>query len=231
MSELARIFESKGLTTTGVVLLKEHAAKVKPPRMLAVPFNFGNTLGEANNPEIQHAILNSTFELLKYSKGPVLKDFTTEPVPDPIVQASQVKNSSTKNGVNPRDEIINAIKNYEKWLKTNDGRSAVGLSGVHYSNFPEIVDFILGFTEGDVRDNSNRPASVSLARFIRYCVDDLKAFSFESKMATKAHLSINELHEWFWTKTAIANLFMDLKKSMDLDLDPDIKAEAIGIAR
>ena len=44
-------------------------------------------------------------------------------------------------------------------------------------------------------------------------------------MATKAHLSINELHEWFWTKTAIANLFMDL------DLDPDIKTEAIGIAR
>ena len=218
MSELARIFESKGLTTTGIVLLKEHAAKVKPPRMLAVPFNFGNTLGEANNPALQHEILNSTFEFLKSSKGPVLKDFTTEPVSDPIVQGSQVKNSSTKNGINPRDEIISATKNYEQWLRTNNGRSAVGLSGVHYSNFPELVDFIIGFTEGEVR-----PASVSLARFIRYCVDDLKAFSFESKMATKGFLSINELHEWFWTKTAIANLFMDL--------DPDIKTEAIGIAR
>jgi hypothetical protein len=231
VSELARIFESKGLTTTGVVLLKEHAAKVKPPRMLAVPFNFGNTLGEANNPEIQHEILDSTFELLKYPKGPVLEDFTTGPVSDPIVQASQVNNSSKNNGINPREEIINSINNYEKWLETNNGRSAVGLSGVHYSNFSDIVDFMIGFAGGDVRDNSNRPPDVSLARFLRYCVDDLKAFSFESKMATKAHLSINELHEWFWTKTAIANLFMDLKKSMDLDLDPDIRTEAIGIAR
>ena len=135
------------------------------------------------------------------------------------------------NELNEDNFLLFAIKNYEKWLKANDGRSAVGLSGVHYSNFPELVDFIIGFTEGEVRDNSNRPSSVSLARFIRYCVDDLKAFSFESKMAAKAHLSINELHEWFWTRTAIAILFMDLKKSMDLDLDPDIKAEAIGIAR
>ena len=64
---VARSFEEQGLTTTGLVLIEEHAQRVKPPRMLAVPFYFGNTLGEADNPELQHKVLQSAFDLL--SKG------------------------------------------------------------------------------------------------------------------------------------------------------------------
>ena len=45
MSVLARVYEDMGLVTTGLVLIEEHAKRVKPPRMLSVPFNFGNTLG------------------------------------------------------------------------------------------------------------------------------------------------------------------------------------------
>ena len=63
MSVLGRVLEEKGLTTTGIVLIEEHAQKVKPPRMLSVPFNFGNTLGKPNNPELQHDVLKNTLAL------------------------------------------------------------------------------------------------------------------------------------------------------------------------
>jgi len=231
VSELARIFEKAGLTTTGIVLLKEHAMKVKPPRMLAVPFNFGNTLGESNNPELQHEVLRSAFKLLENSEGPVLTDFKVETVSDPIVQGSQVKNTSRQNGISPQDEIKAAMNNYEAWLKQNDGRTAVGLSKVDYSEFPKLVEFLLDFVRGKVRDCSQRPKEVSVARFLRYCVDDLKAFTFESKMATDARMNVNALHQWFWIETAVAELIMDLKESMASDSEDDIKTEAFGIAR
>ena len=231
MSELARIFENAGLTTTGIVLLKEHAMKVKPPRMLAVPLNFGNTLGEANNPSFQHEVLKSAFGLLHNTKGPVLTDFKVETVSDPIVQGSQVKNTSIQNGLSAKDEIKVAMDNYEAWLKQNDARTAVGLSGVHYSKFPEIVEFIVDFVKGRARDCPQKPEGVSVARFLRYCVDDLKAFTFESKMASDRQLNVNELHQWFWIETAVAALIMDLKESMSKHSENDIKAEAFGIAR
>ena len=44
VSVVARILEEAGMTTTSIVLIEEHAQRVKPPRMLAVPFFFGNAL-------------------------------------------------------------------------------------------------------------------------------------------------------------------------------------------
>ena len=61
------------MTTTGIVLIEEHAQRVKPPRMLAVPFFFGNALGEDDNPEYQHKVLQATFDLLDRDQGPVLE--------------------------------------------------------------------------------------------------------------------------------------------------------------
>ena len=70
---LARVYEDRGLVTTGLVLIEEHAQRVKPPRMLSVPFNFGNTLGRPNDPEYQHEILRATFDLLDREEGPALE--------------------------------------------------------------------------------------------------------------------------------------------------------------
>ena len=82
------------MTTTGIVLIEEHAERVKPPRMLAVPFNFGKALGKSGDQEFQQTVLNATFDLLNRDQGPVLEQFETDTGPDkPITQGTQVTNS------------------------------------------------------------------------------------------------------------------------------------------
>ena len=110
MSVLARVFEEAGLATTGIVLIEEHAQRVKPPRMLAVPFNFGKALGKSGDKEFQQTVLNATFNLLSRDKGPVLDQFVTEIGPDQaIVQGNQVTNSIklTKEGLREEVDSIN----------------------------------------------------------------------------------------------------------------------------
>ena len=88
---VARVYEEAGLTTTGIVLIEEHAQRVKPPRMLAVPFFFGNALGEADNPEYQHKVLRATFDLLDRQQGPVLEQLPENMIPDVLKQGSEVE--------------------------------------------------------------------------------------------------------------------------------------------
>ena len=78
---LARCFEEAGISTTGVVFVKEHAERTKPPRMLWVPYAFGNALGRAGDPLIQHQVMKAAFDLLDAEKGPVLEEFEDDAVP------------------------------------------------------------------------------------------------------------------------------------------------------
>ena len=213
------------------MLIKEHAQKVKPPRMLSVPFNFGHTLGLANNPDYQHKVLKATFDLLDRDNGPVLEEFESTFVSDVIVQGSQTINVSQNLGVKPTDEFNSFKANYEVWLKTNDGRSGVGLSTISWQDLPNIIDFLEDYTSGEVTDTNMRPTQYSVPHFIRYCVDDLKTFCFESKMGKQPNSQVNELHEWFWSKTAIGMLITKLAQRMNDDEDKETKSVSFGIAR
>ena len=120
---IARIFEEAGITTTGIVLIEEHAQRVKPPRMLAVPFFFGNALGEADNPEYQHQILEQTFSLLDRTEGPVLEQLADDMVPDILMQGSETSNESQEKGLSAADELTALRAYYEQWAE--DRKSVV----------------------------------------------------------------------------------------------------------
>ena len=60
--------------------------------MLAVPFYFGNTLGEADNPELQHKVLQATFDLLTSDQGPILERYPEEKIPDVMIQGQDWDN-------------------------------------------------------------------------------------------------------------------------------------------
>ena len=199
--------------------------------MLSVPFNFGHTLGLANNPDYQHKVLKATFDLLKRDEGPVLEEFESKFVSDVIVQGSQTINISQNLGIHPTDEFNSLKANYEEWLKTNDGRSGVGLSTITWQDFPDIIEFLEDYTSGEVNDTNMRPNQYSVPHFIRYCVDDLKTFCFESKMAKQPNSKVNELHEWFQSKTAIGMLITKLAQRMHDDEDKETKSVSFGIAR
>ena len=119
---VARVYEEAGLTTTGIVLIEEHAQRVKPPRMLAVPFFFGNALGEPDDPEYQHKVLQATFDLLDREQGPVLEQLPENMIPDVLKQGSEVKPAEPEE-LDAADELTSLRAYYEQWINAHNGRT------------------------------------------------------------------------------------------------------------
>jgi hypothetical protein len=219
------------MSTTGIVLIEEHAQRVKPPRMLAVPFFFGNALGEADDAEYQHKVLQHTFNLLDRNEGPVLESLPDDMIPDIIMQGSETTNESEEKGLNVANELTALRAYYEQWIKAHNDRTAVGLSTIPQRRFRGIVRFLEGYISGEETDMKERPAEFTIPQFVRYCVDDLKAFYYEARMVQRPDGADREIHEWFWSESAMGALFMSLAKKMRDDEDAEVQAIAYGIAR
>ncbi|MCI0830837.1 MAG: hypothetical protein J4N67_11950 [Chloroflexi bacterium] len=219
------------MTTTGIVLIEEHAQRVKPPRMLAVPFFFGNALGEADNPEYQHRVLQATFDLLDRDQGPVLEQLPDDMVPDILMQGSETANESQEKGLNAADELTSLRAYYEQWVNAHAERTAVGASTIPQRRFRGVVRFLEGYISGEESDMKERPQDSTVPQFVRHCVNDLKAFYYEARMAQRPDGADRDIHDWFWSKTAMGALVMALAQRMRDDEDAETKAVAYGIAR
>lgn len=228
---LARVFEAAGLVTVCIAMVREHAEKVKPPRALFVPYPFGFALGKPNEPELQHRIVAAALELVDKPQGPALEDFPEDEVPDNLPQSSGVARSSARDTNDAADEIAGLRSFYERWVDEHDGRTAVGLSGVPQRRWRGLVRFLEAYTRGEDVDMKERPAHVALPQFIRYCVDDLKAFYYEARMVQKPTMSEPDLHIWFWGETVMGQLIPAVGEHMQASEDPAAKAVAFGIAR
>ncbi|MEC9366284.1 MAG: hypothetical protein VX695_04415 [Chloroflexota bacterium] len=211
--------------------MEEHAKKIKPPRILSVPFNFGNTLGEVNNPSYQHEILARTFDLLERSEGPVLEVFETDAVERVVLSRAETKRESITDKTELFAELLGLKTNYEKGLKANKGRTAVGLSTIATDLFPDLMGFLQRYSTGELEDSTLRPSQFSIGHFVRYCVDDLKSYYLESRIATKPQATMNELYEWLWSDTSFGDLLGDLAIFMNNSDDKEVKAIAYGVAR
>lgn len=67
--------EKRGIPTASITMLADITRKIRPPRALAVPYRLGYPLGEANNRELQTAILKQLLALVTRSDVPVLEAF------------------------------------------------------------------------------------------------------------------------------------------------------------
>ncbi|MDE0685094.1 MAG: hypothetical protein OXI63_19390 [Candidatus Poribacteria bacterium] len=71
---IQRAVEETGISTISITLDENITQRVKPPRVLSVPYRFGYPLGEPNNPELQHAIIAEALSLLEDKTPlPILK--------------------------------------------------------------------------------------------------------------------------------------------------------------
>jgi hypothetical protein len=77
VSLIAAELERRGVTTVCIVLLREIAEKVRPPRALFVPFRHGYPLGSPNDPRVQRAVIEAALKLVEQDGAPpVLETFT-----------------------------------------------------------------------------------------------------------------------------------------------------------
>jgi len=161
-----------------------------------------------------------------------LEIFETDEIERVVLSRSEVKTAAvSKKKEDTFVELANIKANYEKWLGMNKGRTAVGLSNIGIDQFPAVVEFLKEFIEGKTRDSEIRPEQFSIAHFIRYCVDDLKSYYLESRIAVDPKASMNELYRWLWSETALSDLLGELAEVMNDSEDKEVKAVAFGIAR
>ena len=212
-------------------MVREHAVKVKPPRALFVPFPFGYALGKPDDAALQHRVLAATLALLQRPTGPVLEDFPAHDSPAPLLQASAVPQQGIQAERDPADEVTTLRGLYECWVENHAGRTAVGLCGIPQRRWRGVIRFLEAYARGEETDMKERPAAVSQAQFMRYCIDDLKAFYYEARMAQRPEASEADLHTWFWGETAVGQLITTVAQRMSSTDDAALKAVAYGIAR
>lgn len=63
VSLIAAELERRGITTVCIVLLREVAEKVRPPRALFVPFRHGFPLDRPHDPARQRAVIEAALAL------------------------------------------------------------------------------------------------------------------------------------------------------------------------
>jgi hypothetical protein len=116
-------------------------------------------------------------------------------------------------------------------VEDHGGRTAVGLCGISQRRWRGVIRFLESYNRGEDADMHERPAGMPVPQFIRYCVDDLKAFYYEARMAQRPNVSEPELHRWFWGETALAQLIRALTQRLNASDDPALKYFANGLAR
>ena len=90
MGGLGHYFESEGIASTQISLVRVHTENIKPPRALWVPFELGRPFGVPHDPEFQLSVLRKVLGLTEHKKGPVLEDFPedapdSKEIPAPVV--------------------------------------------------------------------------------------------------------------------------------------------------
>jgi hypothetical protein len=231
---LARALEAAGVTTTSLSLVREHTEKIRPPRALFVPFPFGHALGRPDDPALQHRVLGAALDLLAAPTGPVLCDFPDEGEPESEPPAPVQASTIAPPAAPPTDaaaETAQMVRGHTRWRAAHGGRTAVALSGVPVDRLDDVVRFLSAFAEGGDADLAERPPTMPLASFVRYCADDVKALYYEAFMAQKPAAGGAEIARWFWGETAVGQVLRRVRDRLDASADPAWKAAAFGVAR
>ena len=74
ISLVAAEIEKRGIATVCLVLLREIAEKVRPPRALFVPFAHGFPLGRPHDAELQKQLMMQALSLLNRDDVPLIQD-------------------------------------------------------------------------------------------------------------------------------------------------------------
>ena len=233
MCVLARAIEEAGLPTAAVVLIKEHAERVKPPRALFVPFPFGFALGNPNDPAFQHKVLGALLGLFESESSPTLAEFPEDAeAPVRLLQASGARDGADAPVTQePADEITAVRGYYERWVAENGGRTMVGLCGVPQRRWRGLMKFLEAYAGGSDEKYEEKPADMPLARFIRVAADDIKAFYMEARMCQRPGERDNDLQRWFWAETAAGAMLAKVAERLASSDDESVSRYAQGVAR
>jgi hypothetical protein len=215
VSAIAYYLEGQGLATTGISLVREHTAAMRPPRSLWVPFPLGRPLGVPGDGKFQHAVIARALALLDEPSGPLLVDFEADapslsheqgtdstalswscPVsfPAPVTAMSQLHSA-----------VQRELSELEPWYArahARRGRTTVGAQPLSVS---DAMMFLVRLVETGAVERPDALAAFSRVQAVKLAVEDVKAFYLEAALAQPAS-DVDAVHQWFWGDTSGAQL-------------------------
>ena len=229
VSGLAHYLEREGLPTTVIALIRDHVAKVAPPRALFVPFELGRPFGAPDEPEFQRRVLFDALALLERMDGPLLVDFPDAPPQPPADLARWTSPVDlTRPHGDPggpealaaaaRSEIALLRSSYDRWVRENGGRR---LDRITKMSLDDIVALIVAYTQDQSIDNP-MPA-FPLERTVKFGADDLKLFYYQAALSRPGRITDIELDNWFFGETLGGELLLRLKAALVESDDDELR--------
>jgi hypothetical protein len=230
---VAHYIEEAGVPTTGISLVREHTAQMRPPRALWVPFELGRPFGAPHDAGLQTRVLRAALGLLERPDGPaVLEDYPEDapasapeemeglacPVPLPRLPVDSA--------ADPVAAVAAEMAVLAPWYElaaSTRGSSTVGVSGL---DLPGMLAFLGGLLAGGTPPSA---PGLTLAQTVRFATEDLRNWYLEAASARPGgSAGARALADWFWGETAAGRLVLRLHPICAASPDKGLRALAQG---
>ena len=200
MCALSHYLEREGLQTTGISLVRENAAHMRPPRSLWVSFPLGRPLGKPNDAAFQHRVIGAALDLLARPSGPVLEDY---PEDAPRVEANAAA-ACPVSFPRPANEagnwparLANEFALLKPWhalgQRRRHGRTLVGASEHAVEDNLQRL--------GELLDAGTLP--VDELKWFKLATEDAKAYYIEALTAQPGSHSPQQVQSTLWHETQL----------------------------
>jgi hypothetical protein len=210
VSGLAHYFERAGSPAVAISLIRQHTARMKSPRALAVPFELGRPFGAPDAPDFQRRVLLTALRLLERTDGPILEDF-----PDRAPASEETEgwacpvDFSLARAAGESDALKAEIALLSPWYDEARRRTGRRLDGLTKLAPDALADFLLAFRD-DPAAASPLPGTPPL-RAVKLASDDLKHFYYQAALARPGAISDVKLADWFFGETRMGDLFLQIR--------------------
>jgi hypothetical protein len=216
--------------------VREHTAKIQPPRALWVPFELGRPLGVPGDAAFQTRVLQAALQLLEAPSGPVLVDFPDDapavaddatPLVCPVSFAAPPQELGHVDRLRAalQQEIAHLRPWYDLAVRAR-GRTTVGVSQLPLE---DLGAFIGAFLDGDTPAQPR--ADMPLAALFRFAVEDLKAYYCEAMTAQPGQPVVDSqrLADWFWRETTAGQVLFAVHEACKQSQVPGMQVVAAGL--
>lgn len=230
MSALSYYLEDEGVPTVAMSLIRPHSEKVANPRSLWVPFELGRPLGPPKDAKFQITVIETALRLLEVQPGPViLRDFDKDDPTSvdldgwkPLFELPKAELRLTDYPMLDaalKRELAVVLPWYQRFV-AEAGRTTVGNSGLGIEAC--AVHLATSLANAPAKSSTG----MSEAQYLRFVLDDLKAFYLEAASVGTGIPSSRQMQIWFWDQTVAARMMIALRVA--LMASDDKRNQAVG---
>ena len=214
MSAVAYYLEDAGIATTGISLVRENTAALRPPRFLWVSFPLGRPLGLPGDPSFQRRVVLAALELLDAPAGPVLEDYpedvpalaTDAAVACPVSFPARLEGSGTWTAA-LRNEIA-LLRPWHLRAVERRGRTTVGIADAPVEDLAIRLGSMLDATSGSAEA---LPRTLPQLQRLKRTLSDLLAFQEEAVTAQPGDMPWQEVRRVLWQESVLGDAILTLR--------------------